>query len=331
MNKVYYDEDADLNVLQGGRIAIVGYGNQGRAQALNMRDSGLHVIVGSVADKSFEQAKSDGFEVMPIEEAARQAQIICLLVPDEAQQEIYETAIAPAMGPGKALDFAHGYNVCYGFIAPPPEADVIMVAPRMIGVGVRDMFVKGGGAPAYIAVGQDGSGKALDKALALAKAIGATRSGAMETTFIEETEIDHFMEQAVWAALTRILVLSYEFLVEEGYSPEMVALELYGSREAAEVLDRMAETGLFRQMNFHSRTSQYGTLSRGPRYIPEKIKETMQATLEEIRTGVFAREWEMEQRLGYPVFNKIKARALSHPLNEAEDRMWEMERRGKAE
>ncbi|HID17440.1 TPA: ketol-acid reductoisomerase [Candidatus Bathyarchaeota archaeon] len=328
MVKVYYDEDADLSVLKGKTMAIIGYGNQGRAQGLNMRDSGLEVIVGSRKDPSWDRAVEDGFKVYPIREAAELGDAIFMLVPDEAQREVFEKYVRNGLKEGKALVFAHGYNIHYGFISPPSYVDVIMVAPRMIGWGLRELFLKGQGAPAYVAVQQDASGKAKEKALAIAKAIGATRAGAIELSFAEETEIDHFMEQAVWAAIDRILTLSFEVLVEAGYPPEVVSLELYGSGEAAEVMRAMAEMGLFKQMALHSQTSQYGTLSRGPRVIKDDLKRTMRGILEEIKLGVFAREWELEQKLGYPVFNKLKERALKHPINEAEEAVKKLLRKG---
>ncbi len=321
MVRVFYDDDTDLAALDGQVIAIIGYGNQGRAQALNLRDSGLDVIVGNIRDAGWEQAESDGFAVFSIADAVEQADVLCLLVPDEVQRTVFADDIRAHLGPGKTLDFAHGYNIHYGFLVPPPHVDVVMVAPRMIGTGVRASFVEGSGAPAFIGVWQDASGRAWQTALALAKGIGATRGGAIQTTFAEETELDHFMEQAVWAAITRVFVLSFEFLVEAGYPPEVVALELYGSKEAAQVLEAMADVGFFRQMSLHSQTSQYGTMTRGPRMVPDAIKEGMAQALEEIQTGVFAREWELEQMLGYPTFSRLKERALRHPLNEVEDRL----------
>lgn len=322
--KVYYDGDADLSVLRDETMAIIGYGNQGRAQGLNMRDSGLDVIVGNRRDEYWHRAVGDGFDVYPIDKASDLGDILFVLVPDEVQKAVYEGQLRDKLERGKALIFAHGYNIHYGFIAPPKYVDVLMIAPRMIGVGVRELFVKGSGAPAFIAVHQDASGKAKDRLLAIAKAIGATRVGAIELSFAEETEIDHFMEQAVWAAIMRVIQLSFEVLVEAGYPPEVVALELYGSGEAAEIFEEMARMGFYEQMKLHSRTSQYGTLTRGARITPDGVREIMKKTLEEIKNGVFAREWEMEQVQGYPVFKKLRDRASKHPINEAERRIREM-------
>jgi ketol-acid reductoisomerase len=321
MSTIYYDSDADPSVLEGRTVAIIGYGNQGRAQALNLRDSGLTVIVGGIQDATLEQAKSDRFDTMSVAEASRRGDIICLLIPDEVQQKVYREEILPHLTPGKALDFAHGYNVHYGFIAPPSETDVIMVAPRMIGVGVRSAYQAGKGVPAFVAVQQDGSGQAWPKTLALARAMGCTRSGAIESTFAEETELDHFSEHFVWPALFRILVGSYDFLTAQGYQPEAVLMELWASKEAAEVLEQMAEVGIFQQMSFHSPTSQYGTLTHMQSCLAADLEHRMQAALDEIKDGTFARQWELEQAAGYPVFSRLKREVSSHPVNEVERRI----------
>jgi ketol-acid reductoisomerase len=317
--KIYGDEDADLGVLADSTLAVIGYGNQGQAQALNLRDSGLSVIVGGIEDEASQRARADGFEVKPIAEAAAEADVLLLLIPDEIQRHVYHESIHRHMGTGKTLDFAHGFNIRFGLIEPPREADVVMVAPRMIGSSVRQRFVEGLGSPAYVAVARDASGGGWPTALALAKGIGATRAGAIESTFAEETEIDLFLEQATWAAISRTLILSFEVLVEQGFDPEMVALELYGSFEAAEVMAEMARMGFFKQMRLHSQTSQYGTLSRGPRVLPDAFKETFGKALEEIRSGRFAREWQREQEEGYPTFHRLVEEALAHPLNAAEE------------
>jgi ketol-acid reductoisomerase len=318
MAKVYYDTDADLAHLKYKVVAVIGYGNQGRAQALNVRDSGAEVVVGGVADATLELARADGFSTVSVSEAAVAGDIICLLIPDEVQQSVYRDQILPHLRPGKALSFAHGYNVHYGFIDAPRETDVIMVAPRMIGVGVRDVYLAGRGVPAFIAVQQDGSGEAWPKTLALARAMGCTRAGAIATTFAEETELDHFSEHFVWPAIFRLLVGSFEFLVGKGYQPEAVLTELWGSKEAAEVLTRMAESGIFQQMGFHSPTSQYGTLSRMESALPEGVSECMAAALDGIKDGSFAREWELERAAGYPVLTRLKQAALAHPINDLE-------------
>jgi len=318
MLQVYYDRDADLTLLRDKVVAIIGYGNQGRAQALNIRDSAVSVVIGGVPDATLEQAKEDGFPTMSVSDAAATGDIICLLIPDEVQRKVYQEEIFPQLAPGKALDFAHGYNVHYSFISPPGEIDVIMVAPRMIGVGVREAYAAGKGVPAFVAVQQDGSGQAWPKTLALARAIGCTRAGAIASTFAEETELDHFGEHFIWPAIFRILVGAYQFLLENGYQPEATVMELWASGEAAEVLERMAERGIFKQMDFHSRTSQYGTLSRMETALPPGLRTRMEAVLQEIKEGQFAREWELEQKVGYPVFTRLKRTALEHHLNEVE-------------
>ena len=317
--KIYRDEDVDPAALAGRTVAVIGYGNQGRAQALNLRDSGVAVIVGGIEDDYARQARDDGLTVLPIADAAAKGDILPLLVPDEVQRYVYAESIAPHLGSGKTLCFAHGFNINFGLIRPPAGVDVVMVAPRMIGSAVRQRFLDGAGSPAYVGVWQDASGRAWPTALALARGIGATRVGAIETTFAQETEIDLFLEQATWAAISRALILSFEVLVEDGFDPEMTALELYGSYEAAEILHAMAEQGFFHQMHLHSRTSQYGTLSRGPRVLPESMKRTFRRVLEEIRSGRFAREWRREQEAGYPNFRRLWEEAQAHPMNAAEE------------
>jgi ketol-acid reductoisomerase len=316
--KVLGENDADLAHLREKRVAIVGYGNQGRAQALNLRDSGVRIVIGSLRDEGALEAETDGFEVLPIAEACRRADVAALLIPDETQTEVYRESVAPALRAGSTLLFAHGYNIHFRRIVPPEEVDVILVAPRMIGIHVRRSFEEGRGAPAYVAVAQDASGRARDTALAWAKGIGATRAGVIETTFGEETELDLFAEQATWPIIIRDLLLSFEVLVEAGFPPEMVALELYGSGESSEIFRQMSRRGLFQQMRLHSRTSQYGTLSRGPRMLPDEAKARFRQALEEIRSGAFAKEWTREQEEGYPRFEELRRRASEHPLNQAE-------------
>jgi len=323
--EIIRDDQASLEPLKGKTIAVIGYGNQGRSQALNMRDSGLSVVIGNPRDTYLQRAVDDGFEVLTVDEAAARGDVIALLIPDEAQKPVFEQLIAPNLAPGNCLVFAHGYNLHYGLMDIPADIDVIMVAPRMIGRAVRDLFVEGSGASAYCAVHQDATGKARATTLALAKAIGATRVGSILTSVEVETEIDLFMEQATWAALVRVLTLTFEVLVEAGFPPEIVVHETWGSKEAAEILEAMADTGLFKQASFHSQTSQYGTMTRGPAVIPESVRESFRERLKEIQTGTFAREWEMERLLGYPVFKKLKARILAHPINTAEEKMREIE------
>lgn len=315
---VLRDEDADLRHLQGKTVAIVGYGNQGCAQALNLRDSGIDVIVGSIRDDGADDAERDGFTVLPIGDACARADVIALLIPDEVQRDVYQRDVAPRLRAGHVLDFAHGYNIHFKLIQPPADVDVIMVAPRMIGINVRKSFAAGKGVPAYLAVAHDASGHARAIALAWAKGIGATRAGVLETTFAQETELDLFAEQGVWPIIMRDLLLSYDVLVENGFPPEMVALELYGSGEAAEIFRQMAHRGVFDQMRLHSQTSQYGTLSRGPRMLPDAAKDRLRESLADIRSGRFATEWGQEQAAGYPNFERLRQEARAHDINRAE-------------
>jgi len=321
MAEIYYDDDAALSVLDGRVMAIIGYGNQGRAQALNLRDSGVEVIVGSIRDESYEQARDDGFRVVSIAEAVERGDVLFLLLPDEVQREVYQRDVQARLRPGQALNFAHGYNIRFGYIEPPPGVDVIMVAPRMIGVGVREQFVAGGGAAAFVAVEQDATGEAWPTALAIAKALGATRAGALRTTFSEETELDLFSEQAIWPAIFQLLCLAYETLTERGYQPEAVVMEAYASGEAARVFQKMADVGLFRQMFYHSQTSQYGTLTRSRHALPEGFRQTLDTVIDAIREGRFAEEWERERAAGYPVFQRLREEALRHPINAVETRL----------
>ncbi|MGQ9679819.1 MAG: ketol-acid reductoisomerase [Candidatus Bathyarchaeia archaeon] len=323
MVNVYHDEDADLSILKGETIAIIGYGNQGRAQALNLRDSGLKVIIGNIEDESFKQALKDGFEVYSISEAAERGMIIFMLLPDEVQQKIFEREVRPHLKPGKAIVFAHGYNIHYGFIQPPNYVDVILLAPRMVGKFVRELYNKGSGAPVFLSAYNDASGKAKEKALALAKAIGSTRVGAMEISFAEETELDHFSEHFIAPIISRALILSFEVLCEMGYTPEAVLLELYASGELSEVAKAMATDGLVAQLPFHSRTSQYGQLLYAERVMPDSEKEFIRQIVREIKNGTFAREWQMEQYLGFPVFRKLLEKAFAHPINQVEAKLKE--------
>jgi ketol-acid reductoisomerase len=325
--RVLQDSDADLSHLTSKTVAIIGYGNQGRAQALNLRDSGIRVVIGSIRDAGADQAQREGFPVIGIREAVAQADALALLIPDEVQRDVYRTEIQHALRPGQVLDFAHGYNIHFQLIQPPPDVDVIMVAPRMIGINVRKSFEKGRGVPAYVAVAQDASGHARAVALAWAKGIGATRAGVLETTFAQETELDLFTEQGVWPIIMRDLLLSFEVLVEAGFAPEMVALELYGSGEAAEIFKQMARLGIINQMRLHSHTSQYGTLSRGPHMLPDDVKDPLRDALQEIRSGRFATEWTREQERGYPNFERLRREAGAHAINAAETLAREMLRR----
>jgi ketol-acid reductoisomerase len=319
--QIYHDEDADLSLLEGRQIAVIGYGNQGRAQALNLRDSGLQVLVGNRDDDYAARAREDRFRVLSIEGAAAEADLLMMLIPDEVAPELFDREIAPQLAEGKAVVFATGYNIAFGFITPPPSVDVVLVAPRMIGAGVRDLYVAGRGFPSFIGVAQDHSGKARSIALALAKGIGSTRTGVVEVTFAQETELDLFTEQCFGPAFGHVLTTAVDLLLEEGYPPEAVLLELYMSGEFAYTLGKIAELGLVGQSALHSRTSQYGSMSRGVRFMLPELRVKMMEGLEEIRSGQFAQEWTAEQAAGAPTLEALREAAQSLPLVQLEQEL----------
>jgi len=321
MVQIYREEDASLDSLAGKKLGVIGYGNQGSAQAKNLRDSGLEVVVGNREDPAKERAKEDGFETTGIAEAASEADVVFVLIPDEVQKEVFAEQIEPGLEEGDCLVFASGYNVYYEFVNPPNYVDVVMVAPRMIGEGVRNLYQSGKGFPCFIGVNQDYSDLAQKKALAIGKAIGGTKGGAIASSFREETLIDLFAEQFLWAGINKLCETFYDKLVEMECSPEAIATELYLSGEMVEVAEAMIETGFFKQLELHSQTSQYGQLSRGDRVITEEVEEEAEEILEEIRDGEFAREWETEQIVGKPTLKKLKKAAFAHPLNEIEEEL----------
>lgn len=321
---IHYDEDTSLEAVADETIAIIGYGNQGRSQALNLRDSGHEdVIVGNREDSSWDQAEEDGFEVMSMADAAAAADVVFLLVPDEVMPEVFEDAIEPGLEAGDAINFASGYNITYGFLTPPDDLDVVMVAPRMIGQAVRETYVSGEGAPALVGVDQDATGRAWDRALALAHGIGATRSGAIESSFEQETIVDLLSEQAMGPVLFNAMRAKYELELEAGIPPEIILTELYLSGEAAHVRQKMAELGVVGQLTLHSRTSQYGQLSRGQAFSKEHIKSFMRDQLEGIRDGSFAREWQEEQEQGFPTFDRLLEEAWESDFIQDEQRTME--------
>jgi ketol-acid reductoisomerase len=321
---IFYD-DADLHRLQGRTVAVVGYGIQGRAQTLNMSDSGVkNILVGSVRDESWEGAESDGFSPVPIREAVEEADISFMLVPDEVAPVVYEEHVGPALGSGKTLNFASGYNIAFGHISPPEEVDVIMVAPRMIGSVLRSLYLEGKGAPCFVDAHQDASGGAWEDCLALAKAIGCTRAGALRVSMENETWMDLLAEQGIWPLLMGVFLSAYELQVEAGISPEAVLLEMYLSREPAEIMEQIAEVGLFEQLELHSRTSRYGQLTRLEELDRSGIKAFLREALEErIRTGRFDREWTETQDSEEPVLERLAERAGRHPIAETEKRLRE--------
>jgi len=317
--KLIKDSQTSLDLLQGKTVAVLGYGNQGRAQALNLRDGGINVIVGNREDDYKKQAVADGVPVMTIAEAACEGDVLLILTTDESQPLIWGDQILPGIEAGNTLVWASGYNVGFELIVPPKDVDVVMVAPRMTGAMVRHLYEQGKGAIAQFAVHQDASGRALEMTLALCKGMGLTRGGVFASTFREEAELDLFAEQVVWAGLTAWFQECFEIGVEAGFSPELMVMELYASGEASEILGHMAKNGFYRQMRFHSTTSQYGTLSCGPEMIAEETKQKARAILRDrIKSGAFARQWSDEQAGGSKNLQALIDKALAHPMSVAE-------------
>ena len=318
--KLLKDDVASLEPLAGQTVAVLGYGNQGRAQALNLRDSGAKVIVGNRQDRYRGQAVLDGFEPMEIAKAALQGDLLLILTTDESQPLIWEKQIAPGLRPGKTLVWSSGYNVGFGLIQLPPDVDVVMVAPRMTGNMVRTLFENGKGAIAQFAIHQDASGKAREKTLALCKGIGLTRGGVFESSFREEAELDLFAEQVVWAGLTAWLLECFDLGVKNGFSPELMVMELYASGETSEIFGLMARNGFFKQMAHHSTTSQYGTLSRGPKLISDEMRAlAKELLLKDIKGGAFVKEWSQEQAHGSQRLEELRRQAMAHPMSLAEE------------
>ncbi|MFH1709955.1 MAG: ketol-acid reductoisomerase [bacterium] len=312
MAKIYYEKDADLGVLKGKTIAMIGYGSQGGAQGSNLKDSGLNVIVAEVeGSPNWERAKKDGFKPISAEEASKQADIIQMLVPDELQGSIYKQFIAKNMIKGKTLMFSHGFNIHFSQILPPSDVDVIMVAPKGPGPLVRKLYTEGSGVPAIFAVGQDASGRAKEVALAYAKGIGATRAGVLETTFKEETETDLFGEQCVLCGGATALVKSgFEILVNAGYQPEIAYFECM--HELKLIVDLMYEKGISGMRDAISNTAKYGDITVGPYIIDDSVRSRMSYALSRIQNGSFAKEWISENQAGRPVFNALMKRDKEH-------------------
>lgn len=312
MARIYYDKDANFNLLKGKVIGIVGFGSQGHAHAQNLRDSGAKVIVAEVeGTKNYENAKEAGFDVFDAKEVAQKADIIMILIPDPIQPKVYYESIKQGLTRGKVLAFAHGFNIHYGQIIPPRDIDVIMVAPKGPGHLVRRQYVEGKGVPSLIAVEQDFSGKAKDIALAYAKGIGATRAGVLETSYKEETETDLFGEQVVLCGgLTSLIKAGFETLVEAGYSPEMAYFECL--HEVKLITDLIYEGGIANMRKSISETAKYGDITRGSRIITDETKKEMKKILTEIQDGSFAREWILENKAGRPVYNALLKKDAGH-------------------
>ncbi len=314
--KIYYDKDANLSALKGKKIAIIGYGSQGHAQAQNLRDSGLNVIVAEMkGTENYQFALRDGFKPISTAEASKQADLIQILTQDHVQAKLYETDVKPNLQKGKTLLFSHGFNIHYGQIVPTKEIDVVMIAPKGPGHLVRREFQKGAGVPSLVAIYQDSSKKALQNALAYAKGIGATRAGVIETTFKEETETDLFGEQAVLCGgVTELIKAGFDTLVEAGYQPEIAYFECL--HELKLIVDLIYEGGIPFMRYSVSDTAEYGDLTRGKRIITSETREEMKQMLKEVQMGSFAKEWILENQVGRPMFNALRKKEAEHPIEE---------------
>ncbi len=321
MARIYRDDDVDMGVLSRRRVGIIGYGNQGRAQALNIRDSGFDPLIGNRADEFRDKAILDDFQVHAIRQVAEEADVILLLIPDEVQPQVYEEQIRPYLQPGDVLSFASGYNVYYKAIVPSEGVDSIMVAPRMIGEAVRNLYKSHLGFPCLVACADDNSGQAMPVALALAKAIGATRFGAFESSFKEEVLIDLFAEQMLWPGIIKLCLLYFEKLVENGCDPEVVTTELHLSGEFVQIAKAMITHGFFGQLKLHSQTSQYGQLSRADRMAPPQLLAYVDEAIKGIAAGKFHEEWAREQASGKPNLKRLWQQALAHPLAASEAKL----------
>lgn len=314
MAKIYYDKDASLNLLREKVIAVVGYGNQGRHQALNLKDSGCKVIVGlPEGSKSRARVEADDIKVTTVAEATKIAEVIMVLAPDSVQQEIYCQSIEPNITAGSMLMFSHGFNIHYSQIVPSADIDVTMIAPKSPGNLLRELYTQGKGVPALVAVYQDATGKAKDLALAYAKGIGCLRAGVLETTFSEETETDLFGEQAILCGgVTALIKATFEVLVEAGYQPESAYFECLN--ELKLIVDLIYKGGISFMRDSVSHTAKYGDLTRGPRVIDDTVKENLRQILTEIQDGTFAKEWILENQAGRPVYNALLNKDREHPI-----------------
>jgi ketol-acid reductoisomerase len=316
MARMYYDEDANLDLLANKTVAIIGYGSQGHAHALNLKDSGVNVIVGLYpGSKSATKAEAAGIKVHDVADAAKAADLIMILLPDEVQRTIYQHEIAPHLTEGKILAFAHGFNINFGQIVPPAFVDVVMIAPKGPGHLVRRTYEEGKGVPCLFAVYQDASGQARDRAMAYAKGIGGTRAGILETSFREETETDLFGEQVVLCGgLSALIKAGFETLVEAGYQPELAYFECL--HEVKLIVDLIVEGGLAKMRDSISNTAEYGDLTRGPRIVTDETRAEMKRILREIQTGQFAREFVLENQSGKAGFTAMRRQEAEHAIEE---------------
>jgi ketol-acid reductoisomerase len=318
--KILYDSDADLQNILKKKVAIIGFGSQGHAHALNLSDSGADVVVGLREGASWKKAEAMGLKVMPVADAVKQADVVMILAPDEVQPAIYQNEIAPHLKDGAFLAFGHGFNIHFGQIQPPAEVNVFMVAPKGPGHLVRSEYTKGSGVPCLLAVHQDPSGETTQVGLAYASAIGGGRAGVIETNFREETETDLFGEQVVLCGgLTSLIQAGYETLVEAGYSPEMAYFECL--HEVKLIVDLIYQGGIANMRYSISTTAKYGDVTRGPRIITNETKQTMKKILREIQSGRFAREWVLENQANRPVYNALLKRGKEHPIEEVGDQL----------
>ena len=308
MATLYYDKDADMKYLDGKTVAVIGYGSQGHAHALNLRDSGVHVVVGLYeGSNSWAKAQADGLTVKSVDDAAAEADVIMVLIPDTRQPEVYAQSIAPHLEPGDTLMFAHGFNIRYNQIRPPAHIDVSMIAPKAPGHRVRELYVEGAGTPALVAVEQDASGEAFPRALAYARALGCTRAGVIRTTFAEETETDLFGEQAVLCGgVTALVKAGFETLVKAGYQPEIAYFEVL--HELKLIVDLMYQGGMGYMWYSVSDTAEHGGYTGGERLITEETKGEMLRMLTEIQDGTYAEKWIAENKAGRPWFNQARQR-----------------------
>ena len=314
MADMFYDDDADLSIIQGKKVAVIGYGSQGHAHALNLRDSGVDVRIGlAEGSKSKQKAENEGLTVLSVADAVKEADVVVILTPDQVQRTVYANDIKPNLKPGTTLLFGHGFNIRFGYITPESDADVVMVAPKGPGHLVRREYVDGRGVPVIVAVEQDASGSAWDLAKAYAKAIGGLRAGGIKTTFTEETETDLFGEQAVLCGCASQLVMyGFETLTEAGYQPEVAYFECL--HELKLIVDLMVEGGLAKQRWSISDTAEFGDYVSGPRVIDERVKENMKAVLTDIQNGNFAKRFIDDQDAGAPEFKKLREKGASHPI-----------------
>jgi ketol-acid reductoisomerase len=321
--KIYYDKDSELKNLKNKTVAIIGYGSQGHAHANNLKESGVNVVVGLRPGKSWEKAERAGLKAMKVNDAAKASDMVMILAPDELQGDLYANEIAPFIKEGAYLAFAHGFNIHFGQIVPRKDLNVFMVAPKGPGHLVRSEYLKGSGVPALIAIHQDPGGETKNIALAYAKGIGAGRAGVIETNFREETETDLFGEQTVLCGgVTALIMAGFETLTEAGYSPEMAYFECL--HEVKLIVDLIYEGGISNMRYSISNTAKFGDLTRGPRIVTEETKAEMKKILGEIQSGVFAREWILENKANRPVFNALSKKGEAHPIEEVGGRLREM-------